>query len=166
MAAFLPAMQIAGTVISVVGALSQGQAQADASRYNQAQAQRNATVATQQGAADEARQRRKNAAQMGSLRAGIGASGVTIDGSPLDFLEAIATEGELHAQEIRYGAQLKAMGLRETASLDGAAADNALTAGRFKASGELLAGGAKGYGAFNGLRPKAESTYDAGDSWY
>lgn len=157
MAAAIPFLQIAGTVMSVVGALSQGQASADASNYNRAINERNATVATQQAAADEARQRRENLLRAGNLRAGYGASGVTVDGSPLDVLEMAATNGELDAQSIRYKGNLRAMGYNDTATLDGMAADNAKTSSYYKASSELLAGGAKAYGSFNGLSRKGSS---------
>ena len=165
MAAAIPFIQMAGTVISVVGALSQGQASADASNYNRAINQRNATIATQQAAADEARQRRENLLRAGNLRAGYGASGVTVDGSPLDVLEMAATNGELDAQNIRYKGMIRATGYNDTATLDGMAADNAKTASYFKASSELLAGGARAYGEYNSFKRKAPSygPNDAGD---
>lgn len=157
MAAALPFLQIAGTVMSVVGALQQGQAQSDAMNFNAQMAGQNATVARQQAAADEARQRRENLLRAGNLRAGYGASGVTLDGSPLDVLEMAATTGELDAQNIRYKGSLRAIGYENSAALDTAGASNALTSSYYKAGAELLSGGAKAYGSYNSFKPKAAS---------
>lgn len=157
MGAALPFLQIAGTVMSVVGALKQGQAQSDAMNFNAQMAGQNATVARQQAAADEARQRRENLLRAGNLRAGYGASGVTLDGSPLDVLEMAATTGELDAQNIRYKGSLRAIGYENSAALDTAGASNALTSSYYRAGSELLSGGAKAYGSYNSFKPKAAS---------
>ncbi len=150
-------MQIAGTTMSVVGALKQGQAQSDALNFNAQMGGQNAVVARQQAAADEARQRRENLLRAGNLRAGYGASGVTLDGSPLDVLEMAATTGELDAQNIRYKGSLRAIGYENSAALDTAGASNALTSSYYRAGSELLSGGAKAYGSYNSFKPKAAS---------
>lgn len=157
MGAALPFLQIAGTVMSVVGALKQGQAQSDAMNFNAQMAGQNAVVARQQAAADEARQRRENLLRAGNLRAGYGASGVTLDGSPLDVLEMAATTGELDAQNVRYKGSLRAIGYENSAALDTAGASNALTSSYYRAGSELLSGGAKAYGSYNSFKPKAAS---------
>ena len=97
------------------------------------------------------------------IRDRYGASGVTVDGSPLDVLEMAATNGELDAQNIRYKGLLRATGYNDTATLDGMAGENARTASYFKASSELLAGGAKAYGEYNSFKRKAPSMAERED---
>ena len=155
--AIIPIMQGIGAVFSVVSAISGGQSQAAAFNYNAQTNQRNSVVATQQASADEARQRRENLLRQGQLRAGFGASGVTLDGSPLDVLESAATNGELDAQNIRYKGNLRAIGYQDTATLDSMSSNNASTSGYLKAGSELMAGGAKAYGSYNGLSRKGSS---------
>lgn len=132
--------------MSVIGALKQGQAAKDAGDYNAAINQRNSQIALDQGAVDEARQRRENAQRLGTIRAGVGASGVQMEGSPLDILAMSAQNGELDAQAIKYKANLRSMGYKDTATLDTMQGDNAQTASYYKAGSELLSGGSKVYG--------------------
>lgn len=146
-----------GTIFSAVSSISSGNAARASGDYNAAIYAQNAEVTRQRAAADEARQRRENLLRAGNLRAGYGASGVTLDGSPLDVLEMAATTGELDAQNVRYKGSLRAIGYENSAALDTAGASNALTSSYYRAGSELLSGGAKAYGSYNSFKPKAAS---------
>lgn len=138
-----PYLQAAGTAFSVIGALNQGRAASDAANYNAAVASRNAVVAQQQAAADAERQRRENVLRQGQIRAGYGASGVTLEGSPLDVLENSAAMGELDRQTILYKGRLRSMGSEETAALDVMQGENAITQSYLRAGSELFTGASK-----------------------
>jgi hypothetical protein len=137
-----------GTAISVIGALNQGQQAADAARYNTAVAQNNAIAARQQAEANAAAQARKARLQLGSIRAGYGASGVALEGSPLDVIEASAAAAELDRQNILYSGELRAGGYESTAGLELMRGDSAKTGSYFSAGSALLKGAA-GMGAFD-----------------
>jgi hypothetical protein len=141
--------QAIGTAVSVVGALSQGQQAKSAADYNAAVANNNAIAARQQADANAAAQQRKARLQIGSMRAGYGASGVSLEGSPLDVLEQSASMAELDRQNILYGGALKAQGYEATAGLELMRGDAAVTGSYFNAGSALLMGAAK-TGAFMG----------------
>jgi hypothetical protein len=140
-------MQVAGTAMSVIGALNQGQQAKDAANYNAQVANNNAIAAQQQAAANAAAQERKSRMQLGSIRAGYGASGITMEGSAMDVLEASAATAELDRQNILYGGGLKADGYRSTAGLELMRGEAAETGSYFSAGSALLSGAAKA-GAF------------------
>ena len=135
MAAALPFI---ATAMSVIGTIQQAGAQRDAANYNAQVNQQNAAAATAQGAADEAQQRRLNVMRLGVMKAGYGASGVSMEGSPLDVLESSAAQAELDAQNIRYNATVKSIGYSNNATLDTARGEAAWKAGMFKAAGQSL----------------------------
>jgi hypothetical protein len=80
-------------------------------------ADRDAGVALDQAGAAQLRQARVARNTMGAMRAAYGAAGVTVEGSPLDVLEASASQAELDQQTIMYNAKLKVAGLTDTANL-------------------------------------------------
>ena len=90
-----------------------------------------------------------NASLPGKLLAGYGASGVTLEGTPLDVLEESAANAELDALTIRHQGELAARGYENTATLDTFAASGARTGGYISAVDELLTGGAKLYNIYN-----------------
>lgn len=152
MAAALPFLQIAGAVISAIGALQQGQAAKAASDYNAQIAQQNAQIA-RQNAADQARQvDRENYLRLGAIKAAAGASGGdTGQGSVLDVLADTAAQGELEKQQTLYRGELAARGYANTATLDTFSGETARTGSYFKAGSELLGGGVKAYGSYKSL---------------
>lgn len=131
---------LVGSAISAVGTLSAASSQANAQRYNAQVADRNATVATQQGEAAAEQQRRVNMMRLGTIQAGYSASGITSEGSPIDVLAASAAQAELEAQNLKYNASLKALGYGDQAALDRTSAENTETAGMYSAAGSLLTG--------------------------
>jgi hypothetical protein len=85
---------------------------------------------------------------MGSIRAGYGASGVTMEGSPMEILEQSAMNAEMDRQNILYGGELKASGYESTAGLELMRGEHAVTSSYYNAGSALLSGAAKS-GAFN-----------------
>jgi hypothetical protein len=146
MAAALPFLAIAGTVMSAVGAIQQGNAAKKAADYNAAIADRNATIATQQAAADANTSRSVNARRLGAMRAKYGSSGVQAEGSVLDVMADSAAQAELEALNITYKGDLAAQGYGETATLNRMQGKNARTSGYLNAGSALLLGGAKASG--------------------
>lgn len=142
----LPVVLLAASAaISAVGSIRQAQATAAAANYNAQVADRNATVARQQAAADEVRQRSVNSRRLGSIRAAYGASGVTMEGTPLEVLEDSAAQAELDALTIRYKGELAAIGANDEATLQRSRAKNARAEGNISAAGTLLRAGASYY---------------------
>lgn len=80
------------------------------------------------------------------MRAAYGASGVSLEGSPLDVLENSAAEAELDALTIRYKGKVGAMGSESEAATQRARASNAKTEGYYNAGTALLGGANKYYG--------------------
>ena len=143
--AILPALQVVGTVVSIIGALNQGRTQSAAADFNAQVSEQNAQIARQQ-AADQARQAdRETYLRLGAIRAAQGASGGTADeGSVLDVLGDVAAQSELEKQDILYRGELTARGYTNTATLDRYRGDQVKSASYMKAGSELLSG-ATGY---------------------
>ena len=148
MAEILPFISAIGTVVGVIGAIRQGNSQANAYQYNAAQATNQATYATQAAAENERRQRILSRQAIGGARAGYGASGVTLEGTPLDVLESSAANAELDALTIRHQGALAAAGYTNTANLDTFSASGARTGGYISAADELLKGGIRTYNLY------------------
>lgn len=104
------------TFLNIAGQQQQAQAQATQSNYlaqvarnNQLAAQRNATLALQQGEADAQKSQLKTAQTIGSQRAALAAQGGDVDsGSPLDIVGDTARAGYSDTATIRNNAALKA----------------------------------------------------------
>jgi len=138
-----------GGAATAEGARRKAQAEAAAARFNAAQfeftadiADRDRVIAGQQTMADVYDINRKNVAQIGQIRAAYGWSGLSMEGSPLDIIEASAIEQDLDIRKTLYTGEVVAAGLqdranqaRAQASLLRYTADNAIFAGDFAASG-------------------------------
>lgn len=163
----LPFIQAAAAVFSAVGALSSGNAASSAAEYNARLAERNAQISRDQAAADAEQQQRHARLVIGTARAGYGASGITLEGSPLDVLAMSASNAELDRQSILYRGELRGMGYDSEAALDRQRASTANTQGFFGAASALLTGGAKA-AYFSRLGGGATSTsgYQLGDYGY
>jgi hypothetical protein len=137
------AMTAAGTVFSAASMLQQGAAAKASSRYNAALYERNSQIAQQNAAFQEDRQRRLATQRMGTNRAAIGASGVTMDGSALDILESNAAQEELDALMIRWNGANVSGDLMSNAGLQRAQGTNAQIGSYIGAGSSILLGGAK-----------------------
>lgn len=146
MAAALPFFQIAGAVVSAVGALRQGQASASAAEYNAQINQQNAQIARDNAAMQARQQDRENYLRLGAIRAAQGKSGGAAgEGSVLDVLADTAAQGELQKQDIIYQGELRARGFQNTANLDEYSASTARSGSYLRAGSELLSGAAGYY---------------------
>lgn len=161
MAAAVPFLIAASTALAAVSAISQAQQAKATGEYNAAIGARNAGIAREQAARDAEAQHRGAVRAIGAARAAYGASGVTLEGSPLDVLESSAAEAELDRQNILYKGELRAMGYGETAALDLSRGKAAARSGYAQAGSAILMGAGNYYGS----RPAktAQSGYSLGD---
>lgn len=134
------ALTLAGTAVSAGSALAQGSAQASAANEAAAVADQNAASERARSAEEATRQRRAGQLQLARGRAGLGASGVTSEGSPADVLAQNAAEIELDAQTILYGGATRANALETEASRYRRQARTASTASIAQAGTSLLLG--------------------------
>lgn len=158
-------LAIVGTAISAVsaigsavGSIQQSNAQSNAAQYNADVAERNATIAQQQAKADADAQRRHALVKIGAARAMYGASGVALEGSPLDVLQNSAINAELDNQTILYKGKLRALGYTDSATLDRAGSGTDYLG----ATGYLLSGlgdaAYQGQGLLSGSSPTTPQT--------
>lgn len=138
----LPLMA-AGTGLSAVGSLYSGQAEANASKFNAAVADRNAGLARQRGVFEQGQLKRSASQILGAMRANIGASGVRLEGSPLDVLDNSTAQAQMDQVMVKYNSELQAMGFEQEAAANRTRAKTAKTMGRIGAASSLLMGGAR-----------------------
>ncbi|MCB9949172.1 MAG: hypothetical protein H6842_15325 [Rhodospirillaceae bacterium] len=110
------ALTVASTVASTIGTIRQASSEAAADRYNAAVLERNAVLARQQAAAEARRIRDAGARALGQQRVAFGASGVAVEGTPLDVLGDTAATIELDALTARYGGEVEAANHRARAA--------------------------------------------------
>lgn len=156
-------MQYAGYVLMAVGAaasFSSAMNRADSAKstaeYNANIARSNAAATRQQGDANAAAQQRKARLAIGQARAGFGASGVALEGSPIDVLEQSAASAELDRQNILYGSETRARAYETQAGMElwqgeqqASQAKSAAWAGLFKAGGSMFS--SMGGGMFSSM---------------
>jgi len=156
-------LTIASTAVGAFGAIQQGNAQAEASRYNGKVADMNAEMsrrrakdAQERGAREEQQKRQQIAGLKGQQIAAMAANGVDLTfGSPLDTIADTAMLGELDALTIRknagreaYDHEVAAVNGKADANLSRMNADASQTAGYLNAAGTLLGGASKAYSDF------------------
>jgi hypothetical protein len=149
-------LSVASQVVGLIGQTQKTEADASQANYlaqvarnNQAAAQRNAALATQQGEVDAQKSQLKTAALEGSQRAALASQGGDVDsGSPLDIVGDTARAGATDTATIRSNAALKAYNYQLQANdAAGAANDDSFQAANALASlpysqGSTLLGGA------------------------
>lgn len=150
------------TGMSVIGQISQQQAQQQAASANAAQAvyqsqvarqnqdlmARQSADALQRGQVAEENRRRLIQQQLGQQTARLAAQGTDLEGSPLDILGDTRAAGEFDALTIRgnaareaYGYQAQGLGYRNQSALESTRAANSVyTPNYLGAGGSLLAG--------------------------
>lgn len=156
-------LTIASTAIGAVGAIQQGNAQAEASRYNAKVSTMNAEMsrrrakdAQERGAREEQQKRAQIAALKGQQIAAMAANGVDLTfGSPLDTIADTAMLGELDALTIRkntareaYDYEVQAVNGQADANLSRMNANASQTAGYLNAAGTLLGGASTAYSQY------------------
>lgn len=142
----LAAIATAGSAVSAIGSIVQGQAASDAAGFNAQVAEQNATMTRQQGAEDERRFRVSAKKHLGDMRANYGASGIQLDGSALAILEESAATAELDALTIKHGANVRARAYEQEADLARYSGRQAKIGSYFGAGSSLLLGGAQAFG--------------------
>ena len=121
----------AATVVTAAGSIMSGQSQAAALSAQ-------AKVEKQRAAFEAERQRDYAARFLGAQRAAYGASGVTLEGTPIDVLADTAAQAELDALAIQWGGQARATALSSQAS--------AARLGGYMGAGAALLEGASSWG--------------------
>lgn len=143
------ALAAVGTGVAAAGAIRQGQAAANAERYNAQVAEQNRQIAESQGIAASEAQKRDSQRRMGAALAAYGAAGVsTSDGSPTEVLAESARMAELDNLTLKYNYRLKGLGFSNQAELSRANSVNSRTAGYLSGFGTALQGGANIAGNF------------------
>jgi hypothetical protein len=150
----LAMVSLAGTVLSAgmgaMGAIQQGQAQADAANYQAAVARNNQIIAQQNATREAATGREQaqvkdfeNAAKMGGILAAQGASGVDIgSGTSKEVRQSAQQIGRLDTQTIMDTALQRVRGFNVEASSQGATAQlDTMRAGQAQQAGFLGAAG-------------------------
>jgi len=98
---FLPvALKVAGIGLKLLGTIQQMQSVSALAKYNVA-------VAERQGEIEEQRLKREKRLMLGKMRAGYGAAGVTLEGSPLEVLSDTASQFERDISISRYNVAAK-----------------------------------------------------------
>lgn len=140
----------AGTGLGMLGAVRQGNANANVAEYNASISEQNASIVEAQGA-EQARRSLVNTHKLiGAQQAAYGASGVASDGSAMDVMRASAAQGELNALTLKNNAAIKANAYRNEANLDRYRGNNDKIAGYMNAASTGLMGGSKMSGMSGG----------------
>ena len=134
-----------GTVLGIAGALGKGNAARAAGDYNAQIAEQNAILARQQSAEEERRFRIDASKRMGAMQAAYSASGVTLEGSPMDVLEESFYTAEMDALTIRQGGRASAAAYKSEAQLSHMQGRAGQQAGYTSAAAELLRGASSYY---------------------
>lgn len=130
-------LTIVGTVVSVVGSVVGGMNAAKSDSYNAQVAAQNAMIARNTAEYQAQQQQRQARIKIGAIEANYGASGITMEGSPLDVLESSARNAELDRQAIIYQGQIRAAGYEDQATLDTMRESSDLSTGIFRGIGSL-----------------------------
>lgn len=141
MAAALPFIAAAATVISAVGQIAQGNAQASAYQYNQQFAEAQGRIQQQQAEAQAALDKQNSDRLKGEIITTYGVAGIDPGtGTPLDVLSDAAAQAELTRQTTLYRGTLARLGDLADAQLSGIYASNAATGGYIRAGSTILTG--------------------------
>ncbi len=136
-------MSFAGPLYSAYSQYTAGESQSKIYERNAQLSEENANQALLLSAQEERRQRIVGAKALGSIKAGFGASGVTMDGSAFDVLAASAAQAELDAMNIRYAGESKRRSYLNEAAAGRFSGSMARTAGRLGAAASVIDSGTK-----------------------
>jgi len=133
----------AGGVISAAGQIYEGNAAYKAGILNAGLLQLKASQIRKQTQLEE-KQLLVNARKIvGDTRAGYGASGVTMEGSPLDIMEESIKNATQDQMNIRYAGEINAREAEWDATLAKKSGQSARTASYFNAASSLIGGATK-----------------------
>jgi hypothetical protein len=129
-----------GTVLSVGGALLEGQQANQMAEYQAKAYEQQAQADAQSAAFEQARERHKQDLLQSQARAQVGASGVAVAGSPTEVMAANAREGQLDLDTLQYNSRLRQNSLGTQAAISRFSGKQAQTASYFKAGSALVSG--------------------------
>lgn len=127
--------------LEAVGAIVKGNAQARAAETNASIAEAQARQIQLTAAEDERRQRTDTQRRIGAAEASRGASGVALEGSPMEVFDDATAEGELAALDIRYRGLMGARQQQQQAAMDRAQASSIRSGAFWSAAGTLIGSG-------------------------
>ena len=133
-------LALLGTVLSVGGALAEGQQQKQMADHQARAYEQQAQADAQSAAFEQGQERHKQDLLQAQARAQAGASGVGIAGSPTEVLAANARQGQLDIKAIQYGSQLRQNNLTTQAAIARFSGRQAATASIFNAGNALVGG--------------------------
>ena len=136
---------MASDVIQSIGQFESGEAQKQAYDFNANIAEQNARQSELIGAQEERHQRIMGRKALGQMRSAYGASGVTMEGSPMEVLAESAANAELDALNVAYARKSQAVNFRNEARAGRFAGSQAQIAGRIGAAASLMSGAEKAY---------------------
>lgn len=151
------ALTIGAGVLGAGGSIAEGNATAAEAGASARAAAANAAAAGQQAGQAEDAQRRQNREFMARQGAAIGEANIGRGGSAAVVQQQSAIEAELDALNIRYEGSLRRKGFEAEAAAARSRAKAARRGGFMKAAGQLIATGAKAYGARQDYRARQES---------
>ena len=137
------AAMAAGTAVTAYGQYQAGQAQERALNYQAAIQERNAQIAKQNADYDAQRQESRLRRAIGSQRAAVLASGIQMEGTPLELQQDTVQQAEMDRLAILYGGEINYQNARSEAELSRMQGKAAGQAGTTAAFGTLLGGSAQ-----------------------
>jgi hypothetical protein len=147
-------MSLPGALIQGQGQVSMGEGQASAYDYNAQVAEQNAVQAIALSAQQERQQRIIGRKAIGDIKAGFGASGLSMEGSATDVLAESMAAAEMDALTVRYGGQVKSTNFKNDAMMSRYNATAARAGGQVGAAATVLGGlgstGIQIFSAFGG----------------
>jgi len=152
MAVAIPIAMYVSAGIAAYSAIQQGKAASAAAHFNAMTQKSEAAQSRSEALAQSIQQQRETVLRLGAARAAAGATGGTGEGSALDLIGDIASQGELERQWIIYQGESRARGFERTAELDIMQGRAAMDAGIARGAGAALDLGAGAYQAQGRLR--------------
>lgn len=139
--------QIGGFALAALGAANQGQATANAAKFQAGIMRQQAEAARLEGISNEEAYRASVSRKMASRRALLAASGVEGgEGSPLMVSEDFIGEAELNALKLRASGAIAATRLEQSAQMAGYEGANARRSGFGRAGALILSGAGQTFG--------------------
>lgn len=144
MAAALPILAIgatvAGSAVSAIGAINQGDAANQAAKYNATAMEQEARRTNEEAAIRAGEVARRTRQTLAASRAGAATNGFEIEGSIGDLLGQAERQGNLDALTAVYEGNTRAQGLRSKATLTRFEGRQAQRAGYTQALGSIFSG--------------------------
>lgn len=133
-------LSMATAALSSLGSLFGGIAKSNAEDYNAKVEGVRAQEAEQEAGAEAQQVAQDNARKLAAAQAAYGAAGVQMQGTPLEVMHDLATQGELSRQLTLYQGSVQANADRQQGALDQQQAQMALAGGFQEGSNTLLTG--------------------------